>query len=62
MHKYCYVSLLGLEAFTSYDVTMAARTAAGLGPYSEDERVQTNESCEYLSYLTMDGHFTACFM
>ena len=64
MHNYCYISLLGLEAFTNYDVAMAARTSAGLGPYSKNERVQTNESCEYfeLVYLILNGHFNVCFM
>ena len=59
MHNYCYISLLGLEAFTSYDVAMGARTSAGLGPYSENERVQTNESCEYfkLPYIRWSLNF-----
>ena len=45
------LSLLGLEAFTTYDIAVAARTSAGLGPYSENERVQTNETNKYLESL-----------
>ena len=39
----------GLEVYTSYAVSVAAKTVVGVGPYSEAITVRTLESCKFNS-------------
>ena len=43
-----YISIDGLDPFTTYVCVVAAETAQGLGPYSHLLFIQTHETCKYI--------------
>ena len=56
-----YFILLGLDEYTTFNVSVAANNSLGIGPYSQPVEVKTLESSKSMFFVDLIG-CTTCYI